>query len=897
MIHYHTSLRKAVIFLSLAIFISFNSFAFSWETMKTNHFTVFYKQGYEDQAKKFLQTLEYYRPKAEKLTGNSKYHTPIIVEDIGTVSNGMTDPIFNRIYLFTYPPSASGLGTGTQSWETDVSYHEYIHLLHLTKVGGIMKASKILFGNVFMPNLFSLGWAMEGITVYGESQISQYQGRLNDGYYASYVASRVKDNRFPSILKAAYPPAEYPYGDGIYNYGGMFFDYLAKTYGEDKFAQFFERYGSSIPILMFGFSAKQTYGASFKDLWNDWKQYEYNRFKSFGMEGENLTNKGWFTSDLILHNNSLYYKNLSFQKTAPFNAQGFTKIVQKDIITGKEKRLVSTTSFFTTSMKIHDNKLYYGVGEAKRNYANTTYLGFGFYSVIHEKDLANGKDRVILKDEVRDFEFLDRTTMIYSKNKKEKFGSEIIKYDTKSKEKTKLLDSDYIIDRIVSDGERIIVSARKDWENYSIYYLDLDNGEMMPIVDTPYFEGYHTFCGDKLFFTANYDGKYASYCRDLSSGKTYRLTDNGYSTNPNYEPESQKLYYVGLNSYGYDIYAKDTEWNEFEIPNFLPFIPPTFDLKDDQIKKGGYVDNLKTMFPILHIPLISYGSENETQLGVSLLGEDALGHFPYSVDFLYDLDKKKPLFNVNLSMNMLSPFSTSVSVYNADNKKKLSLDMQYPLLMKLSPGISDLTFGLSGKFFNDSESKSLNRKEVSPHLNTTFSFPLTKIGLNVSVPMERENIGSRINRSGVIGKLSINQYLKKSALDIKAKGIYDPNNTYNPAKDDDEDSPFSVIRGYKDPLNAKIGMSFSADISAPILQIRKGIFLMPYIFFDDICANIFFDASIPKGGKNPHVSTGLELHLETKIATLIPLDLGIRFFTNRNGKYKFEPIISTNSGF
>ena len=107
----------------------------------------------------------------------------------------------------------------------------------------------------------------------------------------------------------------------------------------------------------------------------------------------------------------------------------------------------------------------------------------------------------------------------------------------------------------------------------------------------------------------------------------------------------------------------------------------------------------------------------------------------------------------------------------------------------------------------------------------------------------------------------------------------------------------AAIRGYDKPLDANIGVSFSADISAPILQIRKGIFLTPYIFFEDICANIFFDASIPKGGKNPHVSTGLEVHLETKIATLLPLDLGIRFVTNRNGKYKFEPIISTDSGF
>ncbi|HGE70413.1 TPA: hypothetical protein ENX78_06240 [Candidatus Poribacteria bacterium] len=881
--------------LFLIVFILCNS-AFSWEVTKTDHFTVFYDREHEWQAKKFLQSLEYYRPKAEKLTGNIKYHTPVIIEDIGTTSNGMTDPIFNRINLFTYPPSASVLGAGTQSWEADLSLHEYIHLLHLSKVGGIMRVPKALFGNLFMPNLFSLGWVVEGITVYGESQISPYQGRLNDGYYSSYIASRVKDNRFPSILKAAYPPMEYPYLDGIYNYGGMFFDYLAKTYGENKFREFFDRYGSSIPIVMFNFSAKQTYGASFKDLWKDWQQYEYDRFKDFGMEGEKLTDNGWYIFDLAFHNNYLYYSNISIQKTAPFNAQKFAKIIQKDVITGKEKCLISTTSFFPVPMKINENKLYYAIEELKRGYANTTYMGFGFYSVIHEKDLSNGEDKVILKDEVRGFEILNDKTIIYSKDRKDSFGSEIIKYDMRSKEKTKLFDSDYIIDRIVIRGERAIVSGRKDWENYSIYYLNLSNGEMTPIVDTPYFEGHHTFCGNRLFFTANYGGKFAIYCRELSSGKTYRLTKNGYSTNPNYEPESQKLYYIGLNSYGFDIYAKDVEWEEFEIPEFERFTPPEFDI-EYKMTKGGYIDNLKTLFPVLHIPSLSIGPKNETRLGIGLVGEDALGHFPYSIDFLYDLDKKEPLFDAKFSVNMLSPFSTTFSAYNKDDKKRFSLDMQYPLLMRLSSGISDLTVGLSGKVFNDSESKSLKRREIAPSINTTFNFPLTTIGLNISTPIERQSVGSRIDRSGIISELRINQYLKKSALRIKTKGIYDPDNTYDPEKDDKEDAPFPVIRGYKDPLDAKIGVSFSADISAPILNIRKGIFLMPYIFFEDVCADVFFDASVQKGGKNSIASTGLELHLETNIAMWIPLDLGIRLVANKDKKYKFEPIISTNAEF
>ncbi len=187
------------------------------------------------------------------------------------------------------------------------------------------------------------GWAVEGITVYSESQISKYQGRLNDGYYSAYIAARVKDKRFPSILEAAYPPLEYPYGDGIYNYGGAFFGYLSRAYGEDKFAQFFREYGSWLPVFMFGSSAKQVYGKSFPQLWKEWQEYESSRSKNFHMEGERLTHHGWRVNDLVLLNDKLYYTRAYMRKVGAFNGHSFAKIVERDIQTGKEKTLVSTT--------------------------------------------------------------------------------------------------------------------------------------------------------------------------------------------------------------------------------------------------------------------------------------------------------------------------------------------------------------------------------------------------------------------------------------------------------------------------------------------------------------------------------------------------------------------------
>lgn len=889
-------MKKSIVAIFIFFMGVFLQPAFSWDVIKTDHFTVFYKSGYENQAKEFLSILEYYRPKAEWIVGNNKLNVPIVIEDIGTLTNGTTDSINNRIFLFTYPPSASSLGTSLENWTTEVGIHEYTHLLHLSKTGGLMDAIKTIFGNYFMPNEYSLGWAVEGITVYTESQLSPYQGRLNDGYYDSYIASRVKDGRFPSILEAAYSPLAYPYGDGIYNYGGVFFEYLSKTYGEDKFARFFDNYGSSLPIFMFGLSAKQVYGKSFPKLWDEWRQYETERFEDFQMEGEKMTDKGWYASNLVLYNGKIYYIRNCLEKIGAFDPYGLTRIMEKDISTGEERVVLSTTSSFLTPIKIHDGMLYYTVAEAKKGYANVSYATYGIYSILHEKNLMTGDDKICLKDGIRDFDILDNGNILYSKDKKDSFGSEIIIFDKKTKEKNKLFDSDYLVDNIVIKNNHIIVSARKDWANYSLYKLDLDNRSFIPLVNNPRFEGFHSVCDDKVFFAANYGEVYSSYCYDLSSGKTYRLTQNGFSTYPVYDAESNILYYIGLNSYGYDIYSKPVEWNEYQIPDEPATIPPDYKLDESLIRKGSYFDNLKTLFPNLRIPLYYYDqSAEESRLGAIISGQDTLGHFPYSAELWYDFMQKKPLYDLTIAVNILNPLSTSISAKNIDKDKELAFNAQYPLLFRMNQGLTNLDIGLSAKTYNESESDSFDRAELNPYISSTFSFPKTIIGLSFGIPIERKNARSRIDRTAFVSDININRYIKKSALYIKAKGIYDPDSTYDPEKDEKEYSPFPVIRGYDDPLNTKIGASISADLTAPLIPLRFGVFLTPYIFFEDICADLFFDASFPKDGKNPQMSTGLELHLETNAAVYLPLDFGIRFVINKDKDYSIEPFL--NLGF
>lgn len=885
-----------------------------WKTIKTPNFTVIYKPGYDSSAYTALKTLEYYRPYVQKLTGNYRhYNTPIIIEDIGTVSNGITNPVFPSIRLFTYPPSVGVFGL-SQNWWADVGTHEYTHMLHLSNSSGWPQSLVSFYGTIFNPNICSPGWITEGITVYSESNlpagqtgVSKYSGRLNDGFFDAYIGANVMDKKFPSVIKATYSPTEFPSEQGIYLYGGEFFNYLAKTYGEDKFAKFFNSYGSSIlsylsplfPEFGMDLTAKRIYKKSFWLLWDEWKEYENERFKNFAIEGEQITHHGWDIKSPIISNDKLYYQRSYTVKTGALKTFSFNRIVERNLADNKEKTIVSTTSFFTMPLRIHKNKLFYAVAEIKLGYPNSYYYTYGFYSVIHEKNFSTGKCKTILADKIRAFDVLPDNDIIYSKDKKDSFGSNIYVYKKKSKTKTLLFSTDYLVDEILSIDKyassdsccdaNVIVSAKKDWQNFNLYTLNLKTGEFTPLVETPCAEGAMSVYKDKLFFASNLGKTYSVYCYDFSLNKTCRLTHNRFASAPAYDEKTSSLYFVGLNSNGFDIYRKTIDFSDTTgLPVntdsnlvFLPCIDSS--LANIKISHGNYFDNLKTLIPALHFPLLFSDTDSAFIGGVILAGSDAVGDFSYITSTYFNFSTNKIDYSVNLSNSFFAPLQSYIIATNIGDKI-LSLGAQYPLINKLSPGFSQLYLGVAGNLYDD-----LLRKEINPYFTAGCKSPTMRNTLNISVPIERKTMDSDIDRTAVYGTLNILQYLPNSQLSLNTNVIYDPDNPESVAK---------RIRGYENAIATKKELILKLDYSFPVLKIRNGIW-NPNLFLEDLCLGIFGDACLPIGtgamsdNSEPQLSTGLELHLETKILFIAPLDVGVRFSVNRDNKTFITPIFSS----
>lgn len=852
-----------------------------WNVLKTDNFSVFYRPGYELQAQWALGALEYYRPQIERLTGNRAKRVSILIEDVGTLANGASDPLFNRILLFTYPPSLSEY---VQNWWIDLTVHEYTHHLHLTNTSGFPRVLRSVFGTPFNPNLVSPPWMYEAITVYSESQISPFQGRLNDGFYDAYMAARVKEGRFPTIVNASYSPLEMPL-DGIYLYGGEFFKYLGQRYGERRFPHLFTSYGSSLNFLFTPFFpglgidtiSREAFGKSFPKLWKDWQEYLAKEADDFTVEGQRVTDRGWRTDNPRLSAHTLYYKTFDRLKVGAFDSYSRNMILAYDTATGREKIVVRSNSHISLPITVKDDQLYYGTLETRRGFANTSLSRFGFYSLVHKKDLKTGSDRVLFGDLIRGYAVLVDDTIIYSVDRKEGFGSRILIFNPQTREKALVLTTDYLVDSFLVGGDRIVVNARKDGSNSGIYVLELESKELKPIIDTSYKELASDLREDALFFGANFNGIYGAYRYNLASQEISRLTQSSFADAPVYDPVNGQIYYVGLTSYGTDIFKEQFQPGDFQLPETENIILEPKIVDPGLVREGSYWDNVKTLVPKIRLPCL-YFDRDIRAAGLLLVGGDAIGHFPnYTVTVLYDFEQREPAGSLRISSLLLAPLSTDVDLGNID-EEYLQLSLSYPLLKRLSAGLNEIAIGTACRL---SEER-LKTKELIPSFSIAFGYPTSRFVFDLAVPIESEAWGSASNRQGFYGDFLYDQYLRSNKASLGLSGIYDP----------DDSDVVPLIRGYSETIDASVGGTGSLEYTRPLIRIRKGLW-NPNFFLEDVTGLVFVDGAWGEG-VDYQLSAGLELHLETKLLLgNVDLDQGLRLVTNREYETTLEYFVRT----
>ncbi len=845
------------------LLLSFCAHLNAWEVLKTPRFKVFYPYGYQERAEYLLYSLERYSYIPEKITGNYRSDATFVLEDAGSYMNAYANPAYGRMAVFNreYP---------SEDWMLLAGIHEYTHFLHMTKAGGLPGVLSFLMGDLFAPNILSPLWTDEAVTVYCESAVSPYMGRLNDGTFTSYIAASAAEDRMPSVLKATYRPVEPPAGLGPYIYGSAFFKYLAETRGEDKFKIFYDDFGSNIfsyigglfPALSFDPAMKNAFGLTTENLWDEWVRAEKEKHAGFKMEGIRITSRGWSHGNLAAFNGRVYYTRSYSEKPGAYDVLYINELIEYTPSDKSQKTIAKTISGFSHPPKNDKGRIFYSVGERREGYPNRSMRSFGNISVVYE--ISEEGHREALSADIRDY-FPENGNIFFASDEAGGYGSVICLYDSRTGKTAEIMKTPYLITEISRHKEEFLIVYKEKGRSQDIALLNPETGEKKAIAASPWQEYLASSDGDRIFFTANIEGVFRAYCAVPDRYETYALTEGGYSDGAVFEKNTGEIYYAGISAAGYDIYSKKAGFTApKEARSFKPGHSPVERDESVIVETGSYLDNLASLYPKIRLPAVYADEGGQLLAGLYFAGQDAIGDITYGTGIYYDTSGGGVKFDAAINGYMLSPL-----VFYAAGDNYLNtggwMGIELPLLSSSRMGLTSITAGVSGRgAVRDSYYSRF--WGWAPYISFGVTFDRTVWGLSLQ-QLNKYYYNSNYQEtrhflSGASGTLYFKQYFGGVNLQVSCRYIEDKGNI----------NALPRAKAYGAAIESDRGWHSQAAISARLFEVRAGLWNPLNIYIEDVFVKVFGESLSFESSRQ--LSAGLELTAEVKTGFLADMEIG-----------------------
>ncbi|HET7825851.1 MAG TPA: hypothetical protein VFK90_10975, partial [Anaeromyxobacter sp.] len=251
--------------------------AFRWRTIETPHFRVHFHQGEDALAQEVAREAERAH---EILTPKLGYAPPgrteMVLSDDVDDANGSATPLpYNTIRVFAVPPPSQSELQDYRSWVREVVEHEYTHILHLDRVGGLPDAFNAVFGKLWTPNAFLPSLFIEGLAVTNESEGDPTAGRNGSALFDMYARAVALEEPFPRLDQASNQFLEWPTGNVPYLLGGRFMAFLQARFGAEAVAGFSGAQGAAVwPWAPSWTGARWFGGKDFPKLWDEYAKAE-----------------------------------------------------------------------------------------------------------------------------------------------------------------------------------------------------------------------------------------------------------------------------------------------------------------------------------------------------------------------------------------------------------------------------------------------------------------------------------------------------------------------------------------------------------------------------------------------------------------------------------------------
>lgn len=246
-----------------------------FRTIATEHFFIHFHQGEEALARRLAQIAEETHQTLVSRLGRarSRSRTHVVLVDQDDVSNGWARVFpYNLIEIRAAAPGVDEAIGNTDDWLRIVFIHEYTHVLHLDRAGGLIGGLRYAFGRapLLFPNLFLPQWQIEGIATWSESTFTG-QGRVRSGDFRQIVGADAAAGFFEPVDRVNGGLVAWPDGHAHYAYGALFHDHLARRFGDSSLASLADATGRRLPYLPLG-AFDRAFGEDFGTLWRDFRK-------------------------------------------------------------------------------------------------------------------------------------------------------------------------------------------------------------------------------------------------------------------------------------------------------------------------------------------------------------------------------------------------------------------------------------------------------------------------------------------------------------------------------------------------------------------------------------------------------------------------------------------------
>jgi len=239
-----------------------------WHSLETPHFRITYYSGEAEIAQHVADLGEAINARLVPVIGwQPSQRTEIVLMDQTDSANGSATAVpYDAITLYVTAPTDLSPLNDVDDWYQELVTHEYTHIIHTDRIGGIPAVINAVLGKTYAPNQAQAKWILEGLAVYEESEHTS-GGRLRSSQWNMWMRADVLEGNVAPLDVFSNTPRRWPQGNIYYVYGSFFMQWMIETYGEGALRRMIDDYGSQLVPYGVNRSVKRATGRTFEQMY------------------------------------------------------------------------------------------------------------------------------------------------------------------------------------------------------------------------------------------------------------------------------------------------------------------------------------------------------------------------------------------------------------------------------------------------------------------------------------------------------------------------------------------------------------------------------------------------------------------------------------------------------